>query len=81
VFESISSLNIYFEKSEVLLIQPSNKLLVYDDMFNCQIGNWPIIYLGTPVCARRTIAGEIKFLKEKNEEWNGRMDGQHDIYW
>jgi hypothetical protein len=49
----MSGLKINFEKSEVLLIQDDEeKLLFFANLFNCQIGSWPIKYLGTPVCAR-----------------------------
>jgi hypothetical protein len=62
----MSGLKIKFEKSEVLLIQPDDlKLQCYADMFNCQTGNWPIKYLGTPVCHRRIIVTEMSFVGEK----------------
>jgi hypothetical protein len=60
-------LQINFGKSEVLLVQSDDeKLQVYANLFNYQIGSWPIKYLGTPVCARRTSVGEMKFVEEKN---------------
>jgi hypothetical protein len=60
-----------------LLIQPDDeKLQMYVDMFNCQIGSWPIKYLGTPVCARRTIVLEMKFVEEKLKKgMEGWMSG------
>jgi hypothetical protein len=65
-FESMSGLKINFEKSEVLLIQPDDlKLQFYDDLFNCQSGSWPIKYLGTHVCHRRTTVAEMSFVGEK----------------
>jgi hypothetical protein len=40
IFESMSSLKINFEKSEALLVQPDDeKLQMYADLFNCQIGS------------------------------------------
>jgi hypothetical protein len=65
-FESMSGLKINFEKSEVLLIQSDDlKLQFYADLFNCQSGNWPIKYLGTPVCHRRTTVAEMCFVGER----------------
>jgi hypothetical protein len=55
IFESMSGLKISFEKSEVLMIlDDDTKQNYFADLFNCQRGSWPIKYLGTPVCARRT---------------------------
>jgi hypothetical protein len=66
IFESMSGLKINFEKSEVPLIQSDDaKLQTYTELFNCQPGSWPIKYLGTPVCARRTTVAEMKFVEEK----------------
>jgi hypothetical protein len=62
----MSGLKINFEKSEVLLIQPDDlKLQFYAHLFNCQIGSWPIKYLGTPVCHRRTTVAGMSFVGEK----------------
>jgi hypothetical protein len=81
IFESMFGLKINIEKSEVLLILPdAKKLQVYGDLFNCQIGSWPIKYLGTPVCARRTSVAEMNFvennLKKGMEGW---MSGSMSI--
>jgi hypothetical protein len=65
-------LTINFEKSVVLLIKPNDiKLFMYDYMFNYKIGNWPIRYLGNPVCARRKTMTKMKFVKERI---NSRME-------
>jgi hypothetical protein len=46
LFESMSSLKINFDKSELMLIvEDSNKLEEYTKVFNCQMGFWPIKYL------------------------------------
>jgi hypothetical protein len=81
IFESMSGLKINFEKSEVLLIQPNDeKLQMYVDLFNCQIGSWPIKYLGTPVCARRITVSEMKFVEEKLKKgMEGRMSGSMSL--
>jgi hypothetical protein len=66
IFESMSRLKINFEKSEVLMVLPDDeKLQTYADLFNCQTGTWPIKYLGTSVCARRTTVAEMNFVKSK----------------
>jgi hypothetical protein len=68
-FESMSSLKINFEKSEIVLVQEEEEnLIFYANLFNCQTGSWPIKYLGTPVCARRTTVAEMKFVEEKVEQ-------------
>jgi hypothetical protein len=62
----MSGLKINFEMIEILLVQQDDeKMQMYVDMFNCQIGTRPIKYLGTPVCARRTSIAEMKFVEEK----------------
>jgi hypothetical protein len=66
IFESMSGLKINFEKSEVLLVQSDDaRLETYTELFNCQAGSWPIKYLDTPACARRTTVTEMKFVEEK----------------
>jgi hypothetical protein len=70
IFESMSGLKINFEKSEVLIIESDDaKLQTYTELFNCQAGSWPIKYLGTLVCARRTIAEMKLWKKISNREW------------
>jgi hypothetical protein len=69
IFEAMSGLKINFEKSEVLMIlEDDDKQNFYAELFNCQRGSWPIKYLGTPVCARRTSVSEMKFLGEKTKK-------------
>jgi hypothetical protein len=69
IFESISVLKINFEKSEVMLImEDDNKAHCFAELFNCQKGSWPIKYLGTPVCAKRTTIVEMSFLGEKTRK-------------
>jgi hypothetical protein len=69
LFESMYGLKINFEKSEVLMIlEDDTKQKFYAELFNCQRGSWPIKYLGTPVCARRTSVSEMRFLGEKTKK-------------
>jgi hypothetical protein len=39
--------------------------LFYVELFNCQTGTWPVKYLGTPVCHRRTTIAKMRFVGEK----------------
>jgi hypothetical protein len=69
IFESMSGLKINFEKSEMMMIlEDDTKQNFFADLFNCQRGSWPIKYLGTPVCARRTTVAEMGFLGEKTKK-------------
>lgn len=50
IFEMMSGLKINFEKSEVFCVGGDDIILnTYADMFNCQIGHFPMKYLGVPV--------------------------------
>jgi hypothetical protein len=54
IFEKMSGLKISFEKSEIILVGGDNNLATtYADVFNCQIGLFPIKYLGVPVSPSR----------------------------
>jgi hypothetical protein len=81
IFESMSGLKINFEKSEVLMVlSDDEKLQSYAELFNCQTGSWPIKYLGTPVCARRTTVAEMNFVESKlRKGMEGWMSGSMSI--
>ena len=50
LFEVMSGLKINFHKSEILCVGGDDNILTtYADMFNCQIGHFPMKYLGIPV--------------------------------
>jgi hypothetical protein len=50
--KQMSGLKINFEKSEIILIGGDNELAVrYAELFNCQIGFFPLRYLGVPIVA------------------------------
>jgi hypothetical protein len=54
MYEMMAGLKINFNKSEILVINDdSNWGEVYADIFNCQIGTFPIKYLGVPVSPSR----------------------------
>jgi hypothetical protein len=45
------------------MIRKKNPL--YVDMFGCQVGSWPIKYLGAPVCGSRIHVKDEKPLSDK----------------
>jgi hypothetical protein len=76
IYEQMSGLKINFEKSEVLLIGDDNTLaLQCANIFNCQIGLFPLKYLGVPISARRLRVIDWAKLEEKSakklEVWQG----------
>ena len=72
----MSSLKINFDKSEVLLIhRDMNKYLAYAEIFNCQVGSFPLKYLGVPISPSRLHVKNWDNLIEKNAKklmsWKG----------
>jgi hypothetical protein len=54
MFEQLSGLKINFDKSEILLVGgDDNKAIAYADLFNCEIGMFPLKYLGVPISSGR----------------------------
>jgi hypothetical protein len=54
MFEKMSGLKINFDKSEVILIGGDNALASqFADLFNCQVGLFPMQYLGVPIAPGR----------------------------
>ena len=50
LFEMLAGLKINFNKSEILMINDDKSWgTQYADIFNCQVGLFPIKYLGVPV--------------------------------
>jgi hypothetical protein len=69
IFEQMSDLNINFEKSEIILVGGDNNLAIgYAEIFNCQIGLFPIKYLGVPVSPSRLRVADWKNLEEKHDK-------------
>jgi hypothetical protein len=53
-FEQLSGLKINFEKNEILSIGGDNDVnRTFADIFNCQIGLFPVKCLGVPISAKR----------------------------
>jgi hypothetical protein len=76
IFEQMSGLKINFEKSELILIGGDNDLAKeYADVFNCQVGLFPIKYLGVPVSPSRLKVVDWLKLEEKHAKkidvWQG----------
>lgn len=76
MFELMSGLKINFEKSEVFCVGGDDNILnTYADMFNCQIGHFPMKYLGVPISCTGLRNIDWLFLDEKFlkccESWIG----------
>ena len=72
----IVGLKINFSKSEVIMVTEDDvNGLMYADMFGCQLGAWPIKYLGVPVCGSRLHVADLapvsEKLKKKLDGWIG----------
>lgn len=75
-FELMSGLKINFVKSELYLIGADNILAQsYSDMFGCNVGDIPFVYLGVPIGGSRLLSKHWDFLCSKVEKrldaWKG----------
>jgi len=78
----MSGLKINFDKSEVIIIsQDERKTLRYAELFNCSTGQWPLKYLGVPVCGSRLHIKDWLQLDEKLHKKIGGMEGELFILW
>jgi hypothetical protein len=76
IYEQMSGLKINFDKIDVILVGGDNNLASsYADIFNCQVGIFPLMYLGVPVSASRLhVIDWIKLeekLGKKLDTWQG----------
>jgi hypothetical protein len=76
LFEQMSDIKINFDKSEIILIGGDNNLVVqYADLFNCQVGMFPMKYLGVPIAHGRLHVIDWTRLEEKygkkHDIWQG----------
>jgi len=76
MYELMTGLKINFLKSEILTINDEeNWANKYADLFNCQIGTFPIKYLGVPVSPSRLHVADWLPLVDKNAKkldvWQG----------
>jgi hypothetical protein len=75
LYEMMAGLKINFTKSEVILINGGEEeCLQMADLFNFQIGSFPIKYLGVPVSPCRLHVKDWEPLIEKTREnwWYGK---------
>jgi hypothetical protein len=78
LFEQMTGLKINFEKSELIMVGGDNDLAIeFAETFNCQIGSFPIKYLGVPISSGRLHVVDWKKLEEKLERkldvWQGNF--------
>lgn len=76
MYEVMAGLKINFLKSEILTVNDEeNWAAVYAEIFNCQIGTFPIKYLGVPVSPSRLhIADWLPLIEKTNKKldiWKG----------
>lgn len=76
IYEAMSGLKINFLKSEIVMVNGDNNIAQqYADIFNCQVGLFPIRYLGVPVSPSRLHAIDWTPLHDKNGKkldiWKG----------
>jgi hypothetical protein len=76
LYELMSGLKINFSKSEVVVINGDDDITSqYADIFNCQVGAFPIKYLGVPVSPSRLKVLDWAPLTDKNRKkldiWKG----------
>ena len=76
LFEMLAGPKINFNKSEIFMINDEeNWGQTYADIFNCQVGLFPIKYLGVPVSPSRLKVSDWMPLVEKSlkrlDVWKG----------
>jgi hypothetical protein len=76
LYEMMSGLKINFGKSELIMVNGDENLqILYAEIFNCQIGMFPIKYLRVPIGPSRLHVKDWANLEEKNKkklfDWKG----------
>jgi hypothetical protein len=87
LYEQMSGLKINFDKSEVLLLGGDDEVaLTYAEIFNCNIGSFPLKYLGVPILVGRLHVIDWIKLEEKTAKkpdvWQGgslSMGGRNEL--
>jgi len=77
IYKIMTGLKINFSKNEVILINGDHNMnMLYAELFNCQIGTFPLKYLGVPVSPSRLHVKDWAMLEEKNKKklaaWKGK---------
>jgi hypothetical protein len=74
LYEQMAGLKINFSKSEISMINGDDMLgLQYAELFNCQLGGFPIRYFGVPVSPSKLHIIDWAPLLEKNKK-TGHME-------
>ena len=76
MYELMAGLKINFLKSEIMTINvEENWAAIYAEIFNCQMGTFPIKYLGVPVSLSRLhVADWLPLIEKTNKKldvWKG----------
>jgi hypothetical protein len=76
LFKQMTGLKINFEKSELIMVGCDDDLSIeFNETINCQIGYFPIKYLGVPISSGSLHMVDWKKLEEKLERkldvWQG----------
>ena len=77
-FEQLSGLKINFHKSELFCFgEAQDHVAEYSELFGCQLGQFPMSYLGIPIHYRRLTNNEWKLVEERLEKrlssWKGKL--------
>jgi hypothetical protein len=73
MFEAMSGLKINFLKSEIMMVlHDDEKKIMYSNIFGCQLGDWPLKYLGVPVFGTRLKVSDMDYLSDKLRK---KLDG------
>ena len=76
MFEMLAGLKINFSKSEILMINDNeNWRQKYANIFNCQVGDFPVKYLGVPISPSRLHVSDRVPLAEKCQKKLGIWKG------
>uniref|UniRef100_A0A0A9GRJ6 Reverse transcriptase domain-containing protein n=1 Tax=Arundo donax TaxID=35708 RepID=A0A0A9GRJ6_ARUDO len=66
LYELMSGLKINFQKSEVIVLGGNNVIAQqYADLFHCQVGSFPIKYLGVPISPSRLYVVDWEMVDQK----------------
>lgn len=76
IFEQLSGLKINFNKSEVYCLgEAAQNQAVYSQIFTCNIGSFPMRYLGFPIDQKRLLNKDWKQAEGKIEKKVGCWQG------
>ena len=87
MFEMMSGLKVNFQKSEILTVGgDENTVKKYAEIFNCEVGSFPLKYLGMPVSYTNLKSSDWEFIVGKYlkrfEAWIGNaasIGGRHTL--